>query len=107
LVPRWKQQLGSLFIALLGAFFIAWDWHAVLYEGHSHYPRASMIFPGFCVLGLALNVFPEYKEERIARGEDISGLCGGRLLTPRWWAILILALVAGVVNQALVSSKAL
>ena len=43
-----------------------------------------MLFPAVFVLGVALILFPGYKEERIARGEDISGLQGWQLITPRW-----------------------
>jgi hypothetical protein len=63
--------------------------------------KASMLMPAFTVLGLGLVIFPGYKEERIARGEDISGLSGIQLLTLRWWAILVLCLFAGISNFAL------
>ncbi|MBZ5516123.1 MAG: hypothetical protein LAN62_15000 [Acidobacteriia bacterium] len=63
-----------------------------------------MLFPAVFVLGLGIIAFPGYKEERIARGEDISRLQGWRLITPRWWAILIVALLAGAANYFLLSS---
>ena len=57
-----------------------------------------MLFPAFLVLGLAMIAIPGYKEERIARGEDISQLSGTQLLTPRWWVVLVLALAGGLGN---------
>lgn len=103
MVPRWKQQLGGLLMALLGAGFTGWTWYTALYRGY-FYPKASMLFPAVFVLGLGIIAFPGYKEERIARGEDISRLQGWRLITPRWWAILIVALLAGAANYFLLSS---
>ena len=102
-MPRWKQQLGGLFIALIGAGFTAWTWRAALNEGY-YYPKVGMLFPAFCVVGLGVILFPGYKEERIARGEDISGMNGRELITARWWAILVVALVMGFGNYFLLSS---
>ncbi len=102
MMRRWKQQLGGLLIALVGGGGTAWMWNTALKEGY-FYPKASMLLPAFCVLGLGLMLFPGYKEERTARGEDITGLTGVRLITPRWWVILTLALAAGVVNYAMLS----
>lgn len=103
-VPRWKQQLGGVLFALLGVGFTGWGWYTALTEGY-YFDKASMLFPAFCILGLGLILFPGYKEERIARGEDISDLSGIQLLTPRWWAILIVALLAGLGNYVLLSSR--
>jgi hypothetical protein len=100
MLPRWKQQLGGLLGALLGAGGTGWGWYTAVYGGY-FYRKTSMLFPAFLVLGLALMIFPGYREERIARGEDISQLHGRQLITPRWWAILVIALVAGGVNYLL------
>lgn len=43
-------------------------------------------------------LIPGYREERIARGEDVSRLQGMQLITPRWWAVLALALAAPLAN---------
>jgi hypothetical protein len=103
MVRRRKQQLGGLFIAVLGAGFTGWTWYSAFYEGYFN-RKASMLFPAFFVLGLGMIVFPGYREERIARGEDISRMKGWKLITPRWWAILIIAFVAAGVNYLLLSS---
>jgi tellurite resistance protein TehA-like permease len=102
-VPRWKQQVGGLFMTVLGAGFTGWIWYTALFRGYFH-RKASMIFPAVFVLGLGIIIFPGYREERIARGEDISRLQGWRLITPRWWVILITALSAGGANCLLLSS---
>jgi hypothetical protein len=103
MVPRWKQQLFGLFMVVLGVGFTAWGWYTAIFKGY-YSIRASIVFPCFFVLGLALIVFPGYREERIARGEDISGLSGMRLPTRRWVAILVLGLVVGFCNCALLWS---
>jgi ABC-type Fe3+-siderophore transport system permease subunit len=103
MVPRWKQQVGGLFMALLGAAFTGWNWYTALYGGY-FYRKAGMIFPAFFVLGLGIIIFPGYRQERIARGEDISRMQGWKLITPRWWAILVIALVVAGANYILLSS---
>jgi hypothetical protein len=102
-MPRWKQQLGGLFLALIGGGFTVWIWCIALTEGDYHL-EASILFPAFCVTGLALVLFPGYKEERVARGEDISQLNKYELITARWWAILVVAMVVGIGNCILISS---
>ena len=102
MITRRKQQLGGFFIALMGAAFTVWTWYTALSQGY-FYRRASLIFPAFLIIGLALAIVPGYKEERIARGEDISLLHGARLITRRWWGILIAALAAGGLNYLLLS----
>lgn len=99
-VPRWKQRLGGALIAAIGGGGTLWLWHVARSEGYV-YLKASVLLPAFCVLGLALIALPGYKEERLARGEDISGLSGTQLLTPRWWLVLAAALAAGFGNLLL------
>jgi hypothetical protein len=99
-VPRRKQQLGGVLLAVLGLGFTAWGWYTALYESY-YYTKTSMIFPAIAILGLGMILFPGYKEERIARGEDISRLSGSQLFTTRWWVILVVALLAGLGNYML------
>ena len=101
--PRWMQRSGGFLIAAIGGGGTAWIWHTALSEGY-FYIKASVLMPAFLVLGLALIAMPGYKEERIARGEDISGLAGVELLTPRWWAVLVVALAAGFGNLLLLKA---
>ena len=100
MIPRTRQRWGGVFIALLGGGFTAWEWYTRLQRGY-FYDKASVIFPAFLGLGIGLILFPGYKEERLARGEDISELTGTQLLTPRWWGILVCALAAGFGNYLL------
>jgi hypothetical protein len=48
-------------------------------------------------------LFKSYRQERLERGEDLAGLQGMDLLTPRWKGVLGAALVAMVVNYALLT----
>ena len=103
-MPRWKQRLGGVFLMALGGGYTAWTWHIVRTEG-IYYRKACILFPSFFVLGLGLLIFPGYKEERLARGEDISKLSGQKLITPRWWAVVIVGLLAGFANLYFVSHQ--
>ncbi len=73
-----------------------------IYEGY-FYRKASILFPMFCIVGIGMILFTDYKSERIARGEDISQLSGYRLITPLWWIILAIAFLSGIVNYVLLS----
>lgn len=94
---RRGQQFAGLFVLFMSLLFVIWTWYTALFNGY-FYKFASMIFPAFLFVGLGLILFPDYKTERIARGEDISQLSGLGLLTPRWWTILIVGLTSGVGN---------
>ncbi len=102
MTSRAKQRFGGILIALLGGGGTFWTWQTALSEGHFSL-KASLIFPAFLVLGLGLTLFPGYREERLARGEDLTGMEGMKLLTPRWWVILAVALLAGAANYLLLS----
>jgi hypothetical protein len=100
LPSRRTQQAGGILIMLMGIGATAWVWYT--YETEGYYSvKGSMLFPAAAVLGLGGVLFPGYREERLARGEDISKLHGMQLLTPRWWTILGVALAAGAINFAL------
>ena len=96
-ISRRKQQFGGLFIFAVSLAGIIGTWY-VAYSKGFFYPYPSTVFPAFCAIGLGLIIFPDYKAERIARGEDISELSGLQLLTARWWAILVIGLLAGFGN---------
>jgi ABC-type Fe3+-siderophore transport system permease subunit len=104
MVSRRRQQLGGFAIALVGACFTGWNWYTALTRGY-YYRKAGMLFPAFFIFGVALILFPGYREQRIARGENISGVQGWKLITTRWWVVLVAALVAGVVNFVFLSSR--
>ncbi len=96
-VSRRGQQIFGLI--MFGASLAAtiWVWWTAFSQGY-FYMYPSMIFPAFAVVGVGLILFPDYKAERRARGEDISEMEGIKLLTVRWWAILVIALVCSFAN---------
>lgn len=96
------QRIGGVLMAALGLGSTSWGWYTALWKGY-FYPKAALLMPVFFVLGTSLIVFPGYREERLARGEDVSALRGWDLLTPRWKIILAAALVLGGVNCAALS----
>jgi hypothetical protein len=98
--PRLKQQLGGCLISLLGAAGTIYAWYVALHE-RLLFEKATATFPAFFVAGVAVILFPGYKEERMARGEDISGLHGWQLLTPRWRGVLGVAVAVGILDYIL------
>jgi ABC-type Fe3+-siderophore transport system permease subunit len=102
MTQRTKERLGGLFIMAVGAGLTWFNWHIAYSEQH-YYPKAAMLGPAFFVLGLGLALFPGYRTERLTRGEDLAGVSGLKLLTPRWWLILVVALVAGGCNWYLMA----
>jgi hypothetical protein len=94
---RNAQRVGGLLIAAVGAGFTAWVWRESVTTGYFSV-RAALTFPAFFVVGFALMLFPGYKEERRARGEDLMGVTGWRLITTRWWLVLLLAFACGFAN---------
>ncbi len=96
-ISRKTQQIGGAIIALPSLIGTLWTWYTAFFQDY-FYQYASMIFPPFFLVGLALIFFPDYKTERISRGEDISDMEGMSLITPRWWAVLIFSLLAGFGN---------
>jgi hypothetical protein len=101
-MTRLKQRLGGALMVLIGAVFTGWNWYTFLYNDY-FYIKSSILFPAVLVIGLGLIIFPGYREGRAARGEDVSALGGMKLITPRWWAILAVALAAGALNCLLLS----
>jgi len=104
MISRTQEKFGGLFIASMGAALTIWNWSLVINKGY-FYMKASIIGPFFFVLGLALILFPGYRQERIARGEDITNLQGLALLTPRWWVVLFVGLGLGVGNWLILLSQ--
>jgi hypothetical protein len=103
MVSRQMERFGGLFIATIGAILTLWNWQIAIYEGH-FYMNAAFLGPAFTVMGLGLVIFPGYRTERIARGEDISQLTGSAMLTPRWWGILAISIGSGLANYGVLSN---
>jgi len=92
-----KQRLGGFLMFLLTLGGTVGIWYEAVHNG-TLYEKASMLFPAFLVLSVAVMLFPTYKDERTARGEDISQLHGWKLFTPVWRWVLILSLLVGFAN---------
>ena len=103
MVARRGQLLAGLIIALLSAGLIGWNWYTALTR-RFFYVKASVAFPALLVLGIGMMLFPSYRQERIARGEDLSRLQGWRLITVRWWVVILAALALGAADYVLLSS---
>ncbi|HEX8431664.1 MAG TPA: hypothetical protein VF625_10260 [Longimicrobium sp.] len=91
---RAMQRVGGVLILAAGVVMAWIAWTQASRDAHFSF-RGAFAGPAFAVLGLGLIFFPGYREERIARGEDITGMEGMALLTPRWWGILVGCLAAG------------
>ena len=97
MLSRQNERLSGLVILLSGLWvsyhFWAWSQNQT---GIYAYFIAESLGPVFVILGAALIIFPSYRRERIQKGEDIRSLHGLALLTPRWRAVLIVALVVEI-----------
>ena len=99
-IKRSYQQIAGAVIALVSLGGIGLVWYTAFTKGYV-LVYASMIFPAFFFVGLGTIFFKNYKTERVERGEDISEMEGWKLITARWRAILILGVLAGAANFAL------
>lgn len=103
MVSRRMERLGGVCIATIGAILTIWNWYIALHAGH-FYMNAAILGPAFTMMGLGLVIFPGYRTERIARGEDLSQLSGSAMLTPRWWGILAISIGSGLANYGVLSN---
>lgn len=104
MISRSIQQLGGAVMALASSWLSIRLWDGPS-PNHPLYLKGAVLFPAFTVIGVALILCPGYREERIARGEDISAIRGRHLITPRWWTILVLALLVGIGHLMLLLSN--
>lgn len=95
--PPLVRRLVGLGIAAGGVFMTRLAWIQATRDG-SFSNLGAMGGPAFAAIGLGLVLFKGYRQERLERGEDISQLEGLALLTPRWKAVLGVALLAGLGN---------
>ena len=106
MTPKRKRLIGGPVLIALGLGLVWLTEDMAVHAGRVPI-RGGAFGPAGIVLGLAMLVMPGYREERIARGEDISGLTGARLITPRWWGVLVIALAAGLGYLAFVTQGGL
>jgi len=97
---HWLKGIGITLLSLAG---LLWTWYTALTEGW-FYIYAGLGLPLFAVYGVASCFLVPPKEERQARGEDTSDLSSWEILTPRWWAVMVVGVAAGLVNLWLLNS---
>ncbi len=88
------RPFGGLFIAAVSGW-LSWLAYTQAHRDGEFSMMAGLLGPAFFVIGVGIILFPGYREERLARGEDISKLEGKDLITPRWWTILVIGLALG------------
>ena len=97
---RGRERIGGIVILVLSIAVTLLAWEQADRTGRFTV-GAAVVGPAFAVVGVALLLIPSYRLERLARGEDLSNLSGSKLITPRWWTVLVVALVAGAVDYVL------
>lgn len=94
---RKSEILGGciIFVTSLGIYI----YNLYLISNQKYfYPKAMSIVAAMMIVGLGLIIFPSYRRERINRGENIEELQGLKLLTTKWWGILILSILTALCN---------
>jgi len=88
------RRIGGAFIVLVSLLGMWASWSQVMEHGNFKI-AFTIALPAFLAVGVGLLLFPGYREERLARGEDISKLEGYALITPRWWGVLVVGMALG------------
>lgn len=94
---RVKDMIGGIIILLIAGGLYFWNWYLIMNENR-YYPKAMFIGTAMMIAGLGLMIFGGHRTERINKGEDISKLIGLKLLTTRWWIILVISIAFAVAN---------
>jgi MFS family permease len=90
---HWQWVVG-LFLIALGAGAAIAVWLAPFFAD----PLVRQIvaaLAALAVLGAAMLVLPSPRAEREKRGEDLWDLSGMRMITARWWLVIVVALAVG------------
>jgi hypothetical protein len=102
-MDRKRSQIGGAMITVFSLGMTAYIWNTALTEG-SFMLKGSIFFPLGAVVGVGSIFLPPPQEERLARGEDITQLNNWQIITPHWWAVLIVGVLAGFANYYMLSS---
>jgi hypothetical protein len=97
-----KQRLVGLFILLVAVGMFIYNWHSALTEG-VYWGKASIAFPFFAFLGIAIFLFPVTKEECLAQ-HGTEQLSWSVMPVPQKILILIGA-IAGIINWAFITGR--
>lgn len=88
----------GLTLGALATAFTRYMWAHAAEGGWGAFPA---LFPAIAVLGFALVLLPGHLTERYHRGEDPTAIRGVRALTLRWWAVLGVAILVGLLNLSM------
>ena len=95
-----KQKLIGLFLLAFGTGMVIFGWYHALVEG-VYWKKASFLFPFFAFLGLSIFLYPITKEECLAKYG--SEQLGWRHMPVVQKTLIIVGVIAGIVNWALIS----
>jgi hypothetical protein len=99
---RFVQSLCGLVLIVVGVLAAVAAWANPNF-GIPFVRETGAALSALVVLGLALMILPSPREERIRRGDDMWELSGMKLITARWWCVILLALALGGGHFAFVS----
>lgn len=94
---RLKDFIGGIILLVISAGLYFYNWHLITSRSE-YYPKAMLFAAMMLIVGLGLMIFGGYRTERLRKGEDLDHLSGLQLLTPKWWVILIAAILFGLSN---------
>lgn len=97
-----KQRLIGLLILVVATGMFTFNWYSALTKG-VYWEKASIAFPFFAFLGLAIFLFPITKEECLEKyGSEQLGWENMRIEQK---LIIITGVISGVLNWALISGR--
>ena len=88
------QLLCGLILLVVGALAALAAW-ASPYFGNPLVREIGAGLSALVVLGAALLMLPSPREERIRRGDDVWELSGMKMITARWWLVILMAMAVG------------
>ncbi len=99
-ISRFQEQCVGAVIALVG-MYLTYEVYTDLLAKLAQYGEARLVSiqsmgPAFVVVGIGMFLFPLYRRERLARGEDITHLKGYALITTKWKVILAIGIIAEI-----------
>jgi hypothetical protein len=98
-VSRGFQVFAGMLNALCGLFLCWLPWYLLVHD-ELYGPGIAFFGAGQLVFGLAMMAFRPWRDERLDRGESLEGRGNWRLMTPRWWGVLVVAGAAGIAYAA-------
>jgi hypothetical protein len=100
---RQQERFFGLFLATVSIILTIWIWVSAI-QTRTFPVYGALLGPAMTVVGFGLVAFPNYRRERLDRGEDINQLNTFQQVTPRWWVIQGIAIVSGVLNLVILGS---